>query len=82
MSVNQNATSTDAFQLYVFYNIPSKGYRGKVLKIQLDTVLVTTADNLAVRAQTYYFMPPSERTIAGQEVSLWTSKPLYFYYNR
>jgi len=60
------------------YNIPSEGYRGKVLKIQLDTVLINTVDQTAVRAQTYYFMPP----IDVMEGNLWIQKPMSFYYNR
>jgi hypothetical protein len=50
--------STDPYQLYVLYLIPSEGYRGKILSLKLDTVLKTTNEQKIVKPRTWYFMRP------------------------
>jgi hypothetical protein len=36
MGINKIATNDDPYSLYLFYLIPSQGYRGKVLNFKID----------------------------------------------
>jgi hypothetical protein len=37
MSIDKIATNDEPYSLYLFYLIPSEGYRGKVLNFRLDS---------------------------------------------